>query len=65
MKKDVNRKDCFFAHKRRELCPLYTSTGSGEVLPRSSSAASSIDFSTVDSETNDFSNGYINVVEPV
>lgn len=42
-----NRKVCFFAHKPEELRPLYASTGSAMLSPRSSSVSSSLDISSI------------------
>ncbi|KAL2535083.1 Zinc finger CCCH domain-containing protein 30 [Abeliophyllum distichum] len=42
-----NRRVCFFAHAQEELRPLYVSTGSAVLSPRSSSsAANAMDFAT-------------------
>lgn len=42
-----NRKVCFFAHKPEELRPLYASTGSAVLSPRSLSVNSSLDISSI------------------
>ncbi|KAG5603080.1 hypothetical protein H5410_034450 [Solanum commersonii] len=45
---NCNRRVCFFAHKPEELRPLYPSTGSAVLSPRSySSGASSLDITSI------------------